>query len=724
MPAESQVPVGQRPEFRRLCAAVKAFEAGADGDGIRRHGISPDRARRTYERAVTINPNTGTVYGFFACIPGRRFHTRGQERRKPFDPKFTARGRGWKLALKTLFKQHPKVLAHLTEFVLTRRLRLSDDKDAPVEPYAEVGPSEAHKAFVSLCVWVGVPANEWPLCAERQGESAIYDWFAEMRAAYPVETARNEHGDDAAAKVKVDLKAAGGNVVKPPRKRAYQEVQLDEHHVDGLYSVMYPGPQGLWVVVEYLRIWFLALVESLNGTILSSLVTYGNSFNTDDLFKLFRRAIWPLPPYKLSFNTPAYGYRKGACYPGNLPELRGLTFQVVKFDRHSTHTTAMQRGALEEVFKCEFKPGTVAHPMQQNMVENTFGILERMTGGLPNTTGKHPTDPVRRDPEGAAKRLKLTPLFAGEVFDVAARNHNASVHTGNLTRVDELLQWKLNHDMFVSHLEDYGPHNGHLLLPAIPVFASRTNGSTGPFGVNLDYGRYSSKELRSCAELEAANDWSGLLYPQEDARKAFFTASVVKDRVFALDLLGAWSEVPHSLQCRREIGAMRNNLKRYENVSNTRAMMELTSALGIKAANGDAAATTLLSQITNQMGEISLGRYGLVPTAGSEPPPPLMPGPQAPGPQPPAREHLEPVSDEEEAQELRRLVEEGAAGRSLTRAPDDEPGRQRGQLPAANEPFDSVDPLASAAPERTESRPAARTKKDLQPTSNPWGFDI
>jgi hypothetical protein len=556
---------------------------------------------------VSINPRSLKPYGFFGCIPEKRIGSGSHQRSKEVVIK--AGGAGLKGVLGKLLRTYPEIERELRTFVLTRSFLGG-------KPIPLVGPSEAHAAFLTLAEEHGVTPTEWPFAVEGKGEKAIYEWFERLRAERPSDVARSERGDEAAAKIQVDCNAASSGRPKPPPPRCYQVVQLDAHDVDALFTVAYPAGSKLMAYVTYVRIWFLSLIEQITGAILASTVAYGTAVRAEDVFRLFRRALWPPGPYDLPAQHPSLRYVKGAMYPGEISELRGLSFGEVKWDRASVHLHVEDTTRLERVVGCHFTHGPPAFPMDRPHIENWFGILERHVHRLPITTGSNPQDPCRRNPEAAAKLLKLSPAWGSTVLDVVTRNHNAAVGLANIPRIQHILEMKAAGEMFVSKVGNLRPANGHHLLPSFPVTVVRSRGDSGPLVVNFEYGAYSSHELKGNVQIASSSVRTGTIFPKEDARDAYFVADAVKDRVFDLNqFAGPFSDVPHTLEARRAATCANRNFKRAERASSAQMFLGLSRELGTKAEDGDAQALDSLQRVMQGMVDVSAHRYSDVDVA-------------------------------------------------------------------------------------------------------------
>ena len=120
-------------------------------------------ARRIAERCVALNKSTGSVHGFWACLPNRRLERAKHTRRRAFNADLAKEGKGRTGALNDLFKRYPSVAKGMLEFALKRRVGQG-------APAAIATRAIVHETFIALCKIEGLDErNEWPFDASRRG---------------------------------------------------------------------------------------------------------------------------------------------------------------------------------------------------------------------------------------------------------------------------------------------------------------------------------------------------------------------------------------------------------------------------------------------------------------------------------------------------------------------------------------------------------------------------
>jgi hypothetical protein len=558
-------------------------------------GLNAGQALRLVKRCVEVNPATGSICGFWACVPGWK-PTQRRVRSSAFKKKFTQKGDGLSGALQNLFLHHPTVHEKLVKFIRTR----SESGSAPV---SVLRPGNVHERFIALCKDEGRHVSgAWPFDVDRRGYEAVRRWFRKAQYDAPLQSIANELGDDAAKISKVDFQTSSN-----PKPRdahlAYERVEIDEHKKDELWAILTPIGNDRFAYVAARRIWALALRDVGSTAIFSSGVSYGLSYNRADVLSLVHRALNPPKLKQLMLANPHFQYDAGACFPGQegseLAELKGNFWQLLAIDRHSTHFANDVLLAMEHVVGCHIAGERVGQPTARHAMERWFQLLATMSQNMPSAVGNRPNSPARRNPEAAAQRWCVVAPLAEHLLDVMCRNYNVtpSAQCGGDSPVHRLKEMLAQGRVYRCPIGELRQSNLFLLLPRYRAEAGRKRGKDnrlGPLGVNLFGGRYVGPELTKDIELAEALDKSVWVYVREDATHAVVVPFAFPERHYDVTLVGMYSDQPHTLATRRLASAFAKNRHIKGHADSASLITGVTRGLG-EAARTDNAAAALLS---------------------------------------------------------------------------------------------------------------------------------
>jgi hypothetical protein len=587
--------------WRNLRAVSALFKDKSDDQiGQVAEGMTRGQARKILYRVIKPN-RYGEPTGFWACVPGRRDH-RKHVRKAPFDPELVKKGLGLSGALTHLFQCHPEIELGLKQFIVTRRVLGS-------EKFSRVELQDVIDAFHVLCKRAGISQDQWPFVHKFKGAGAIQKWLKKQQTAYPVHTASNQFGDNAAAKVKVDVK----DILEAParfKRKAYHEIQIDEHKWDGLFVVQFPNREGTFTYVETTRVWVLVAVECRAKPVLAIYVSYRQQYDKKDVLTLIRRIFNPPARSELSLRSPEYGYDDGAAFPSELPEFKGNTFQVLNWDSDASHEAITEKSQIEEVIGCTFEHRGVGMSMTRAIAEQFMKVLARPMQRTSVSTGNSPADPLKRDDlMQTAERLLIPAWFAQEFADILGRNYNVTPQAklGGIGPLQHLRELALVDEVFTSKLGDLGPNRLYRLLPCYEVNITRTRGNYGPFSVCFLGTRYSSQELATDEQLLTTSDWSAKLYVEEDARFAHVVPNAFPERVFHVVCGRNYRHFSHPLEYRRLFEAMGSEAARGGRALRKHPVIGVLESLGHRALAGMPTAAAALNLLSNKLEDVARG---------------------------------------------------------------------------------------------------------------------
>lgn len=594
-PAEHVAPE-KREEYLSRCAGVDAWMEGkCESAIIKCSGLTAREARRLFERCTSINTSTGRVLGYAACIPRTRRNDGTRTRMRAFDASKAQEGQGLCGALTDLFRRRPEIEAAMIEFATTRKVEEG-------VPASVITNGKLHAYFLKLCrKYINVREGQYPFNTKRLGYKAICAWYDNRRYQHPVTAARNEAGDSAAQ----DTAAANfaiGRAVAKPRPLAYERTELDEHHLDAMFTIHVLTAKRELKPISTRRFWALALLETSVDAVLASTLAIGLRYNKGDVLRLVRNAFLPPTRRVLRFKNSEWDYKEGAAYPGEVDPFKKNTWHSLAYDADASHIAPQSLSAIGEVAKCEILNERVGHFGARRPVERFFRRLAGAASWLPSATGNRPDSPSRRDPQTAAVRWHIDFCLAEDLIDVLGRNHNVTPNAtnGGLTPLQALHERVLRGQIYLNQLGAFGDANIWKLLPCYPARINRvlSNGRLGPMYIELFGARYSSVAMAYNPEIARMDDKTVYLYVEEDARSAYAVRGDGKDVIGKVAVAQQFADVPHTLNMRRAYIQFINEQRAHGNAHGPHTMLGFLQMVGEVAQSDEKAAVFYAEQIS------------------------------------------------------------------------------------------------------------------------------
>lgn len=557
-PTPSTVPEPKRDRYELNRLAVRLYvsgqtEAEVNAELRKRwgHGLPAGSVWRLAQRCTAVNPETGELTGFWACIPHWRAAPgpRGRHAR----PK-THRNKRHHLSV--LFDEFPDIEARLCNFVLKRTVARQE-----MRPVAKLTVQKVWDVFLSECKlkMLHLQDNRWPFNDDRRGYEAVRRWYRDEKYRNPSQAAVNELDADTAKMVARDYRGIAVQPLAVSRAVAYARTELDEHKMDHMWSILLPSAnEGEWIASHETRLWALVMAEKESQAVLSTGVAFGRSYSRADLLRLIHGAIQPPErPSVLRLDDSEWQFASGARYPGEDREFSRNTWQVLSMDSHSVHRSTDAVHAIEQVTHCQVDFDAVGDPTRRALIEGFFARIAKVSEWYESATGSKPDSGARRDPEGGAVRSRVYMPLAEEYLDVLCRNHNVTPLKclDGSTPMERLYERLKQDRCFTSKVGAFGKNNLHLLLPRFEANLRRRHSKThGPICVYFGYTYYVGPALSSCQELMFSQDLTVDVYVQEDARFAFVVPRAFPERTFKVVVAGRWRNEPHPLSMRTLTG--------------------------------------------------------------------------------------------------------------------------------------------------------------------------
>lgn len=502
---------------------------------------------RMAERAKKLNPETGRIYGFWACVPNFRSLPSHSSTQRP-----NKKSRNPTYLLSALFDRFPDIEAKLIAFVVNRTTGLTEMRKVGINDSEKVW-----KLFVVLCreknLHIAAPP-EWPFTTAKRGSEAIRRWAEQQRFLNPSKAALNLLPANVAKALKRDYAGVGLDPVAAALGMAYSRVELDEHEMDEMWTYLIQDAEGNWFVAPNGRMWVTVMVETESGAALAGTVAFGPSFRKEDVLQtVYSALVPPARPAKYRLDDPEWRVPPEGLFPAELPGFERCTWQQIALDQASAHRAPDVQNAIEDVTGCIVSHDMPEVPTARPIIELFFKTLAKLAEWFESAVGNNPNSPARRDPvNGAVRSLVYVPL-AHELLQIVLRIYNATPKKslGGDTPNEYLQKKRARNECFVSQI-NAKQNNLYKLLPSYEAeLTRRGDPMLGPIQVNFMYATYTGAELANAQELMMTTDTKVDIYPQPDARFAFVVPRSAPERLLRVAVTQKRWQEPHTLEMRQ-----------------------------------------------------------------------------------------------------------------------------------------------------------------------------
>jgi hypothetical protein len=502
---------------------------------------------RLAQRAQEINPSTGRIYGFWACVPNFRALpslTRSSR------PARTSRNQAHHLS--AFFDRYPDIEAKLVTFVAKRTTGIAEMRKVPIVNIDKVWP-----LFLALCkekqLHIASP-REWPYSTASRGYEAIRRWLEGQRYLNPSQSAFNLLEESVAKAIRRDYAGVGLEPLAATSGMAYSRVELDEHEMDAMWTYLIQDDEGKWIAAPAGRMWVVVLLDTETTAALAGTVCFGPSFRKEDVLQtVYSALVAPPRPTRFRLDDPEWYLPPEAVFPSELPEFARCTWQQIALDLAASHRSPEVKAAIEDVTGCIASYDMPATPTARPIIELFFKYLARFAEWFESAVGNSPDSPVRRDPQrGAVESLVYVPA-AHEILQMVLRIYNATPKKSlrGDSPIENLHRKRRDNQCFVSQI-DATHNNLHRLLPKFEATLTRRHDPMfGPIAVNFGWTYYMGPELSTAQELMMTTDQKVDIYVQPDARFAVVEPRSAPERSYKVAVANRrWWE-PHSLEMRK-----------------------------------------------------------------------------------------------------------------------------------------------------------------------------
>lgn len=347
-------------------------------------GIRRKELHSFIRRCFQFDEN-GIIWGFRALIPQKRLtNYQRTELLVPNDintkPKLTG-------AFQLLLYTYPSIKETIDTLYLGR------NKRSAAEPVIRV--KHLHRKFLEACREAGIKVTEYPFITQDKGKRALERYVKKLESNNFAEAAKR-YGEDAAS---VAGSTGTGNQNHHMIIRPFERVQFDGHRIDAIFTITFHTPEGDEIVEVLNRIWLLLLIDVATRVVLGYHISYNYEYSASDVLQCVRNAIVPWQPKQLTIPGLKYPEKIGFA-SGLIKETEWGLWDELYFDNGKANLANMVRERLTHTIGCAVNAGPIKMPVRRSIIERFFQTLEENGfHRFPSTTGSHPRDPRRRDPE-------------------------------------------------------------------------------------------------------------------------------------------------------------------------------------------------------------------------------------------------------------------------------------------------------------------------------------
>lgn len=499
-------------------------------------GINRINLLRLFNRCITFDPY-GVPWGYRGLIPNKNLK---KYELNPLNNLFNESRKTGEFGL--LLEKYPVIRDEIDNLFFGRK-KLSE----PV-----MRPKYIHKKFVDKCREIGISRSEYPFNTSHLGYRALCRYLEDLKNTH-FGKASYRYGKDAEQKAK---NSGIGQLNYPQTITPYQQVEFDGHRLDGMFVIKVTTNQGDEAILTLDRLWLLSFIDRATDAVIGRPhICINKEYNASDVMIAAKKAI--LPVTKLKLSIPGLSYQPTGGYPSErFPELEWAVWDVVHFDNAKAHLATMVRERFRNLIGCTTCLGAVDRPMRRPHIERfhqtlTTSSIQRMV----NTTGSHPTDPRRTDPEKMAIRYEMTYEHLEEILDVVVANYNGTPHGSYFYNSPlEVLEQRVNKGMIPRVLQE-SKRSDFTFTQVEQPKTIRGNIRTG----KRPYIEYMGVEYRNELLAQSAHliNTKVTVHVNVDDLRTLRVYLPDGSEFGELVASGKWSLTPHSLQMRKTINMLK-----------------------------------------------------------------------------------------------------------------------------------------------------------------------
>lgn len=487
----------------------------------------------------------GRILGFRALIPYYRI--KPYVRTKSGGYKFPEAQGGMSGAMSRVLAEFPDIDKKLRQYI-----RKEATADLHVHE-KRISINALHRLFLKSLKAAGLGEIEWPFNTKHKGKRSLQSYLNRVLDESFDRSVRTREEQVAAAHL-----AVGAGQERFLRfEEPFDAVQLDAYNINAFFTVEFDTPEGTTTEVLLERIWLIALIEFISGSVLSYSVVYRSEVSAEDVLDVIRMAIRPAE--RLELTIPELRYPESGGLPAEvIPACKGAMWGAILLDGALAHLSNAITVRARKHCGFVINWGPVAHFERRPDVERYFNeISNNIFLRLPSTTGSNPGKGRAKNADQQALRHKIRANEVEQLIAVYTAQHNSTPSEG------------LSYNSPLDVLNGYfGRNPDHFLLRHLPIRAKDAAGlipiikecvirggrSVGrrPY-VQIDGAKYTSPLMAHSPELIGMRV---LIEMMDDYRYGTAYLKSNGAELGLVSVMGRWSATRHSYKTRKIINRL------------------------------------------------------------------------------------------------------------------------------------------------------------------------
>ncbi|GMX66639.1 hypothetical protein Elgi_59110 [Paenibacillus elgii] len=508
--------------------------------------IEVSELRRFIKRCCQIEAATGCIWGFRALIPNKRLGTYTRSKPTSVDP---ATGDDTLIKLNGAFThlldEYPEIEKQITKAFLARRKK--------IDLIHLVRGNDIHNHFLKLCKKANIGIHEYPFNTEDMGRRSLYRHLKRLEIIHFGKAAA-KNSEEAGRRSQITSESESEKPIRP-----FQRVQFDGHRIDGMFTITYTTLEGDEVTVVLPRLWLLVIVDEPTRVIIGYHISTEKEYTKDDVLCCIKNSV--VPHRNMEFTIPGLSYLETGGFPSSkIPEAEWALWDEISLDNGKSNLSNIVKDRLYQVVGCSFNPGAAGVPEARGIIERLFKTLEdRGYHRMINTTGSHPKDPLRKNPEESARHYQISINELEQITEVLISDYNGIRHGGINNFIPlELMQQRIERGMIPRILDEEKRKEAIFFsMQAKRTVRGSIKHGKRPF-IHFEGVDYRSDVLSNCVHLIGKE--LSLLINVDDLRviRAFLPDG---SEFGYLKGAGRWGVVPHTLRERKAINSLTKEKK-------------------------------------------------------------------------------------------------------------------------------------------------------------------
>lgn len=405
--------------FNKRAKAVELYIQGekTNNEIFELTSINSKELLKHVKNCFMYDEPTKTILGYRALIPYKRLQNYSRKaathQKDIIDPEIKLTG-----AFEHLLSEYPEIRKKIVDAYLQRKTKSSN--------VPSLNGDGIHKYFLKLCNDAGINIHQYPFNTEDKARRSLYRFFTKIDHNFFLKSS-SKYGKEASRQARLNTEM---NEEKLLLNRPYQRVQFDGHKIDAMFTVSFLTPEGDTVTQVCHRAWLLVIVDVATRAVIGHHISINKEYNSDDVLHCIRNAV--IPYKKIDFTIPDLDYHPEGGIPSNMiPQAEWALWDEFSYDNGKANLAKIVTDRLYQIVGCTLNPGPVSLPESRGIIERLFKSLEiQGYRKLPSTTGSHPNDPIRKNPQDKALQYEISIEHLEQLTHVLISNYNGSPHSG------------------------------------------------------------------------------------------------------------------------------------------------------------------------------------------------------------------------------------------------------------------------------------------------------